>query len=103
MENGKPWRRTFIKEWREFRGMTQTELGEAIERSGATISQLENQQSPYRQATLEAIARALGCTTGDLLHRAPQASEALHDILRYLTEEQRAEAIEHIMIIRRRQ
>jgi len=59
--------RTFIREWRVVRGLSQTELGEAVELSTATISQIENAKTGYSQANLEAIAGALNVHPIDLL------------------------------------
>jgi len=62
-----PLQRTFIREWREHRGMSQTELGEAVGLSTATISQIENAKTGYSQAHLQAIANALEIHPIDLL------------------------------------
>lgn len=62
-----PLQRTFIKHWRVHRGLSQTQLGDAIGLSTATISQIENAKTGYSQATLEAIARALKVHPIDLL------------------------------------
>jgi len=62
-----PLHRTFIKEWRKHRGLSQTELGEALDLSTATISQIENAKTGYSQATLEATARVLKVHPIDLL------------------------------------
>jgi DNA-binding XRE family transcriptional regulator len=62
-----PLQRTYIREWRVVRGLSQTELGEAVELSTATISQIENAKTGYSQANLEAIALALNVHPIDLL------------------------------------
>jgi len=62
-----PLQRTFIREWRDHRGLSQTELGAAVGLSTATISQIENTKTGYSQANLEAIARALDVHPVDLL------------------------------------
>jgi DNA-binding Xre family transcriptional regulator len=62
-----PLQRTFIREWRVHRGISQTELGAAVSLSTATISQIENAKTGYSQANLEAIARALEVHPIDLL------------------------------------
>jgi len=59
--------RTFIQEWRKHRKMSQTGLGDAVGLSTATISQIENANTGYSQANLEAIARALKVHPVDLL------------------------------------
>ncbi len=58
---------TFIKEWRKHRGMSQTELGDAVGLSTATISQIENAKTGYKQEHLQAIARVLEVHPIDLL------------------------------------
>jgi transcriptional regulator with XRE-family HTH domain len=67
----RPLHRTFIKEWRKKKGWNQTELAQAIGVSTATISQIENKETGYKQWHLEAIAEALGCEPVDLLIRSP--------------------------------
>lgn len=47
--------------------MSQTELGHAVGLSTATISQIENANTGYSQANLEALARVLGVHPIDLL------------------------------------
>lgn len=62
-----PLQRTFIQEWRKHRKLSQTELGDAVGLSTATISQIENAKTGYSQATLEAVARVLKVHPIDLL------------------------------------
>lgn len=62
---------TFIREWRQFRDMTQQELADAIDSSKSRISELENGRRRYNQDLLEQIAGALDCTPADLLSRNP--------------------------------
>lgn len=65
------WRRNFIRNWREYRGLTQEQLAERIDRSTATVSLLETQKAPYTQETLESLAQALQCQPSDLLTGPP--------------------------------
>lgn len=46
------WRRTFMMEWRKFRGMTQEELAEAVDMSPGQISDLEQGISGYSPESL---------------------------------------------------
>ncbi len=62
-----PLQRTFIQQWRKHRGMSQTTLGNAVDLSTASISQIENAETGYSQAHLEAIARVLEVHPIDLL------------------------------------
>lgn len=64
-------RRHFIKEWREFRGLSQEQLGALVGTSKANISRIEDLKQGYTQDGLEAIADALGTHVATLLTRAP--------------------------------
>ena len=70
-------RRTFIREWREYPGLSQEALGERLETSGASISRIENGTQPYTQDTLEALADALMTDPASLLMRNPDDPEAI--------------------------
>lgn len=64
-------RRHFIKEWREFRELTQEELAEKIDTTKTAISRIESFKQGYTQESLEAIADALGTHPSALLSRTP--------------------------------
>ena len=70
-------RRTFFRQWREFRGLTQEQLAERVETSVPSISRLENGTQPYTQDTLEALAEALNTDPASLLMRDPSNPEAI--------------------------
>jgi len=74
-------RRTFIKEWRLFRGLSQDALGERLETSGSMISRIENNETPYTQDTLEALAEALATTPASLLMRNPKSKDAVWELI----------------------
>lgn len=74
-------RRTFIKEWREYRGLSQEALGERLETSGGSISRIENGSQPYTQDTLEALAHALMTTPASLLIRNPKDQDAIWELM----------------------
>ena len=68
--------RTYIKEWREDRGLSQDKLVERVRDrvegfSKSTLSRIERGEQPYSQPILEAIAWAIGCEPSDLLMRQP--------------------------------
>lgn len=90
----KQYRRTFIKEWREYRGLSQERLAERINRSPGLISQIENRVGPYTQETLEAIADALLCEPQDLLIRDPNDPDGIWSIWDNVEPTQRKQAIE---------
>lgn len=79
-------RRTFIREWRLFRKLSQDRLVERVRDrlegfSKSTLSRLENGKQPYTQPILEALSWALGCEPEDLLIRNPMDVDAIWSIL----------------------
>lgn len=64
-------RRHYIKEWREYRGLTQERVSERLGVSGTTWGRIETNRVPYNQDFLEEAANALGCEPWDLLNRNP--------------------------------
>jgi transcriptional regulator with XRE-family HTH domain len=82
-------RRHFIKEWREFRDLSQEQLAELISQATGkdttktSISRIENGEQGYTQDSLEAIADALGTHVATLLSRPPSQAD------RYIEPEKR--------------
>lgn len=70
-------RRTFFKEWREYRGLTQEQLADRLETSVASISRIESGTQPYTQDVLEALAEALMTDPASLLMRNPTDPDAI--------------------------
>lgn len=81
--------RTFIRQWREFRGLSQEKLGELIGTTGTSISRIENGEQPYTQDTLEAIARVLKTDVESLLRRDPTHPETIWPLWDIANEAQR--------------
>lgn len=67
-------RRTFIREWRQHRGLTLEQLAERTDLTHGAISQLERGLINYTQPTLESIADALRCEPADLIMRPPNSA-----------------------------
>lgn len=61
----------YLREWREFRELTQQQLADRLETTAATISRIENKKRDYTGAFLQAAAYALNCNPGDLISRPP--------------------------------
>lgn len=76
----KQHRKTYLKQWRKFRGLTQERLGARVGMSESAISQLETGQSGYTQPVLEMLAEALGTTPASLIMRDPTDDNALWSI-----------------------
>jgi transcriptional regulator with XRE-family HTH domain len=68
-------RRHFIREWREFRGLTQERLADMLGTTKTSISRIESLKQSYTQEFLEACADALGTHAGALLMRMPSDAD----------------------------
>ena len=62
----------FLKAWREFRHMTQDELGEAAGTTGSVVSLLESGGRKLSPKWLRRLAPALNTSPGYLLDHDPQ-------------------------------
>lgn len=74
------YRRTFIRQWRENRGLTLEQLAERLETTHATLSRIERGLQPYSQALLEAISEALQTDVASLLMRDPTDPEGMWSV-----------------------
>ena len=61
--------RHFIREWRQYRGLTQETLADRLETTKANISRIENLKQGYTQDFLEACAVALRTEATNLINR----------------------------------
>lgn len=92
-------RRHFLREWRDYRGLSQEQAAERIGKSRGLISQLESSTTNFTSATLEALAEAYRCEPWDLLNVNPLKEGHVIDImdlLREATPEQKAEALGYV-------
>jgi transcriptional regulator with XRE-family HTH domain len=92
----RPLQRHFLKEWREFRNLSQEEAASRLGISRTQLSKIENRKSPYGQQFMEAAADAYGCTVADLVTRNPGNIDAVWSItdhLRTASAEQKAQVL----------
>ena len=82
--------RTFIKEWRAFRGMSQEHLADLAGMSSGNLSLIERGLQNYTQETLEALAGALKCEPVDLLVREPTDREGIWSVWDRATPSERS-------------
>lgn len=82
---------TFIKQWREFRELTQDELADRLETSKASISRIEAGEQAYTQDFLEACAEALRTDPESLLMRDPTNPDAMWSLWEQAKQGQRDE------------
>lgn len=80
--------RTFLREWREHRSLTQEQAAERLNISRTLLSKIENAKSPYTQGLMEAAAEAYQCEVPDLIMRDPRSPVwSIYDTLRELPPE----------------
>ena len=98
----KPQRpRHFIKEWREYRGLSQEQLAERVGKTRGLIGQIETYKTSYT-ASIEAIADALNCTPDDLRRVNPFKEGKVIDImdlLRQATPDQRERVLGFVQAV----
>ncbi len=100
-------RRTFIRQWREYRGLSQDRLVEQMRElvtgfSKSTLSRIENGHQAYTQPVLEALAESLRCSPADLIMRDPNSEIwSIADTLEALPKEQQQTVITMIEALRK--
>jgi transcriptional regulator with XRE-family HTH domain len=83
--------RHYLREWRDFRGMSQEAAAARMEMTQSAISKTETGKQGYDQAFLEKAAALYRCSTGDLLTvnpldpeqpaRIPETTFSLDEVL----------------------
>lgn len=86
--------RHFIREWRKYRGYTQSKLAEIVGTSVGNISRIETGQQPYTQDLLEAAAEALMTDAASLIMRDPTQPDAIWTIWETAQPNQRQQIID---------
>ena len=91
----KVWNRLYLRDWREFRGLSTEKLAELSGVSPGLISQIENRRSAGSADSLEKLAKALAIEVGELLDVKPEkggrvlrvfVSHEDHDTVRRMIE-----------------
>lgn len=92
--------KTFIREWREYRGLSLRRLAGRLELDGpaetfshTSIGRIEKGDQPYSQPVLEALAHALDCSVTDLLSVDPTKEGEVVDLMRLINDRNRDQAI----------
>lgn len=87
-------RQHFIREWRKFRDLNQTQLADAVGISQSFISKFETFQVSPDLATLTLIAGALKCDVVDLIKREPDTQETIWGLWDQLQPTQKTQLVE---------
>ena len=95
--------RNFLRAWREHRRMTQAQLAEAIDTTGAVISLLESGDRRLSDKWLRRIGPVLGVGPGHLLDVDPEnvGSDFL-EIWSQIPEDRREQAMEVLKTFRKK-
>lgn len=83
---GRTRTKTFIRAWREYRGLSQEKMAGRVEMSRENYSKIENGRVPYNQDFLEQAAIALSCSVSDLLERDPNIDTYIEQLRRLMTQ-----------------
>lgn len=78
----------FVREWRQYRGLSVEKLAALAGLSGSMISQLERGKTTYTQTTLDKLATALNCQCWQLLASGPAENQKLWDTVLAVTLQQ---------------
>jgi transcriptional regulator with XRE-family HTH domain len=78
--------RHFMRQWREFRELSQQRVADRVGMSRENYGRIENGKIPYDQDILEMAADALNCSTADLLERDPIIEDAIYKLQKLLRE-----------------
>jgi transcriptional regulator with XRE-family HTH domain len=93
----------FLRAWREYRHMTQAQLAEAVDTTGAVISLLESGQRGLSDKWLRKLAPVLDARPGHLLEIDPNdVSGDVLEIWAEIPEESRAQARDVLKTFRRK-
>lgn len=100
-------KKTFIKQWRLKRGLSQRKLAARMEVepggdeviSHVSISRIETGKQPYSQPILEALAEALSVTPAMLIENDPNKEGLVIDLVRRLDDEKRKQALDFLKFL----
>ena len=70
----------FIREWREYRGLTQERLASRLDITKGALSNIETGKSGYTEPMLKALSYALNCDPADLIMRDPTKEDAIWSV-----------------------
>lgn len=84
------FRRTFLREWRLYRNLTQEQAAERIGLDHSTLGRIERRLVPYSQGMLETAAEAYSCEPWDLLNVDPFKAGEVVDLTRILKDKDAA-------------
>ena len=91
---------TYLREWREHKGINQQKAAAAIGIDQAALSRIESGKVPYSQLHLQELSKLYGVTITDLLirdPRRPRPGDALAERVRRLESAVEINAIKTLL------
>lgn len=99
--------RHYVKQWRQYRSLTQEQLAERVDKSRGLISQIESGETSLTEDLMYGLADAFNCAPWDILRVNPLMEGTVVDItdsLRGAPENIQAEALGFVRgLVARRQ
>ena len=98
----------FIKQWREYRGLSQARLAARMEEepggdeliSAMSLSRIERGIQPYSENLLNALSDALSCSPWELLSVNPEADGQVVDLMRFIHDMDKRKAERALTILK---
>lgn len=94
-----PWRKTFLAQWREFRGLTQEELAAKAGLSVGLVSSIEAATSGYSAESLYKLAKALEIEQGMILSVNPAGDQSLWATVLRANAKEKEQIAKHASVI----
>lgn len=93
--------RNYLRQWREYRGLSQDDLAAAINTTKSVVSLLENEKRPLSSKWLRRIADALNTRPGYILDHDPNEVEAdIFDLWSRMSDTERGQAANILRALR---
>jgi transcriptional regulator with XRE-family HTH domain len=92
--------KTFFKEWRVFRGLTQQRLADRLYTTKTRVSMKERGVEGWDDAYLAALADALNTDPASLIMRNPLETDSPWSLIDGLKPESRAKVLDYIRLVR---
>ena len=97
----------FIKQWREYRGLSLERLANRMEKepggeqliSAMSLSRIERGRQPYSEELMNALSEALACEPWELLSVNPLMDGQVVDLLRFIHDLDRKKAEKALTIL----
>ena len=91
----------YLRQWREFRGLSQDDLAAAIDTTKSVVSLLENEKRPLSSKWLRRIAEALNTRPGYILDHDPhEVDKDIFELWSRLSDAERGQAANVLRALR---